>query len=101
MFQLIGILTNWQIFLMCVFCIPQQNGYSLVTSHDGDGAFVIIDHILGKGKMSHKQTITNVYASGDHAALYSLSLQDNFQDPFGYGLDFERIEGMPVSVYFP
>ncbi|GMH44817.1 hypothetical protein BSKO_12769 [Bryopsis sp. KO-2023] len=79
----------------CVPTVMNQDGYSLVVTHDDDGAFVIIDHKLGGKKGRRKRdTVTNVYASGEHAALYTLSLSDSYEDPYGYGLDFARVEGI-------
>ena len=66
-----------------------------MSTQDDDGAFVIVDHQIVSGgerrRQSH-QAVANAYSSGDHAAMYTLSLRNNFEAG-----DFMRVEGLPVS----
>jgi len=67
-------------------------GYNLVRTHDGTGAFVIVDHDE-EDAIQAGAPISNIYAAGANATLYTLSLRRNYRR--GFITDFSRVEGLP------
>ena len=61
-------------------------------THDGTGAFVIVDHDE-EDAIQAGAPISNIYAAGANATLYTLSLRRNYRR--GFITDFSRVEGLP------
>ena len=55
---------------MCLqVCLPVRDldlGYSLVSTHDREGIFILVDHDE-EDVTAHDAPINNIYASGGHA----------------------------------
>ncbi len=77
--------------------IATAQGYNLVRTHDGTGAFVIVDHDE-EDAIQAGAPISNIYAAGANATLYTLSLRRNYRR--GFITDFSRVEGLP-GVFAP
>ena len=73
-------------------CAAVWQGYNLVRTHDGTGAFVIVDHDE-EDAIQAGAPISNIYAAGANATLYTLSLRRNYRR--GFVTDFSRVEGLP------
>ena len=69
-----------------------RQGYNLVRTHDGGGAFVIVDHDE-EDALQAKAPISNIYSAGFNTSLYTLSLRRNYRR--GFVTDFARVEGLP------
>eukprot|EP00210_Caulerpa_lentillifera_P008415 g8027.t1 len=81
----------------CVRVPLEQAGYTLVLTHDRDGMFLIVQHLV-ESSMTRgylREYISNVYASGDNAALFSLSFQNINIDAYSGVADFSLIRGLP------
>ena len=66
-------------------------------THDGEGAFVIVDH-MKRVTMEGFETmhyLSNAYASGDHAVVYAETLADVRMDLMTHSVDFAIIHGLP------
>lgn len=70
-------------------------GYNLVRTHDGTGAFVIVDHDE-EDAIQANAPISNIYSAGFNTSLYTLSLRRNYRR--GFVTDFARIEGLPGGM---
>lgn len=64
-------------------------------THDGNGAFVIVDHDE-EDAIQAKAPISNIYSAGFNSSLYTLSLRRNYRR--GFVTDFGRIEGLPGAL---
>eukprot|EP00955_Chlamydomonas_euryale_P057731 356878-Chlamydomonas_euryale.AAC.1 len=71
-----------------------QEGYELLSTHDGAGTMLIVDFLIWDGVRD--VLASSVYSAGPHQALFSLSLTDVYKADFGYSSDFVRIDGFPV-----
>lgn len=79
-------------------CLPVKDldlGYNLVRTHDGKGAFVIVDHDE-LDPVTSRAPMSTVYASGYDASMFTLSLPRNYRNQ--QIADFARVEGLP-GVY--
>lgn len=65
-------------------------------THDGTGAFVIVDHDE-EDAIQAGAPISNIYAAGANATLYTLSLRRNYRR--GFVTDFSRVEGLPGASH--
>lgn len=72
--------------------LRRVQGYNLVRTHDGTGAFVIVDHDE-EDAIQANAPISNIYSAGFNTSLYTLSLRRNYRR--GFVTDFARIEGLP------
>lgn len=78
-------------------CLPaniEDDGYSLVHTHDEDGVFVLADHAdpTSRGPMEDSPS-ADAYAPAYNASLHTLSLGLVYRR--GFISDFSRIEGIP------
>ncbi|KAL3138147.1 hypothetical protein ABBQ38_005375 [Trebouxia sp. C0009 RCD-2024] len=76
-------------------CLPVKDldlGYNLVRTHDGKGAFVIVDHDE-IDPLASKAPMSTVYASGYDASMFTVSLPRNYRSQ--QIADFARVAGLP------
>ncbi|KAK9828958.1 hypothetical protein WJX72_003046 [[Myrmecia] bisecta] len=79
-------------------CLPVKYldlGYNLIRTHDGEAAFVVVDHDE-EDRIEAQAPISNVYTPGLNNTLFTLSLPRNYRR--NYVSDFGRVEGLP-GVY--
>lgn len=75
-----------------------MQSYNLVRTHDGNGAFVIVDHDE-EDAIQAKAPMSNIYSAGFNSSRYTLSLRRNYRR--GFVTDFGRIEGLPGALGGP
>lgn len=76
-------------------CLPLKwldLSYNLMKTHDGNGAFVIVD-ADELDDISARAPMSNIYSSGPKATIYTIGMRRNFQR--GHINDFARVEGLP------
>ena len=82
-------------------CLPVKDldlGYNLVRTHDGKGAFVIVDHDE-LDPIARKAPMSTVYASGrPHWALYK---QQGLPWGFGFCFVYQRADANLLHALIP
>jgi len=82
-------------------CLPaniEDDGYSLVHTHDEEGVFVLADHAdPGSKGPTEDSPSADAYAPAYNASLHTLSLDMVYRR--GFISDFARVEGIP-GFYF-
>lgn len=81
-------------------CLPtslEDDGYNLVTTQDGYGAFILADHAEeGSRGASSDSPVSDIYAPAYNASLYTLAVQNVYRRD--YIVDFTRVDALP-GVY--
>ena len=78
------------LYVACQACLPVKDldlGYNLVRTHDGKGAFVIVDHDE-LDPVTSRAPMSTVYASGAPAYASQHDLEDAYM--FGRWIDWHK-----------